>query len=263
VPALVVGIDVDRTRPSGDARSSRAFTLVDLLVSIAVVGILIAILLPSLSAVRETAHQVVCRSNVRQFGFGVEMYAEANKQLIPRTITLEANTDLSYRTLTIRFAPGDPGFQLADEQWDGLGLLYQWDYLPAPKVFYCPSHKGSHRYAEYLDQWSSDDGEIVGNFQYRGRGPTGIYGPGGVERMTFRLDQIKPSGAIIVDGLRSVDDFNHRIGANVLRADLSVFWFTDASGLVVESLKDLTSTPNAGAFQSVWQQFDVLNNQSR
>jgi type II secretory pathway pseudopilin PulG len=258
VPAQVVLFN-RTSNPGGVARLSRAFTIVDLLVSIAVVGVLIAILLPSLAAVRETAHQVVCRSNVRQFGFGVELYAEANKQLLPRTITFENGGDLSYQTIVLRFTPGgQPGFEyLLDEQWDGLGLLFQHDYLPAPKVFYCPSHQGNHRYAEYAGRWASDEGEIVGNFQYRGRGPTGTYGPGNVERMSYRLDQVRPSGALIVDGLRTLADFNHLVGANVLRADLSVSWFVDSSRAIADSLPKDQQNPSASTLQHVWQQFDI------
>lgn len=217
----------------------------------AVVGVLIAIMLPSLAAVRETAHQVVCRSNVRQLGYGVEMYAEANKRFIPRTITLANGSELSFQTMTLRFRPGQPGLEyLQDEQWDGLGLLYLDEYLPAPKLFYCPSHRGQNRFPEYADRWASDEGEVVGNFQYRGRGPSGI-------GMTFNLDQIKPSGALVVDGLRSQADFNHQVGANVLRADLSVSWFVDSGRTVSAALPKGEETPTATTWLSVWQQFDL------
>jgi competence protein ComGC len=257
VRALVVGFDVAVSKPCKGARSpSRGFTLVDLLVSIAVVGVLIAIMLPSLAGVRETAHQVVCRSNVRQLGFGLEMYAEANKQYIPRTITfLENGSDLSFQTMTLRFAPGDPEFvNVLEEQWDGLGLLFSEEYLPAQKLFYCPSHRGDHRYTQYGESWASDEGEIVGNFQFRGRGPTGRAGA-----MTFRLNQIAPYAALVVDGLRTQSDFNHQIGANVLRADLSVSWFVDQDRSISDSLPKDLEPPTPAQFQAVWTQFDPLS----
>ena len=55
------GASIASVRPErvGGCGRARAFTIVDVLVTMAVIGILIAIMLPSLSSVRETAHQVV------------------------------------------------------------------------------------------------------------------------------------------------------------------------------------------------------------
>ena len=54
--------------------SSRAFTLVELLVVIAIIGLLAAILLPTLTATRERARQTVCLGNLRQFMNAITMY---------------------------------------------------------------------------------------------------------------------------------------------------------------------------------------------
>lgn len=233
------------------------FTLLDILVTISVVGVLIAIMLPSLTSVRETAHQVVCRSNVRQLGFAFEMYTENHRGSIPKTFTLPSVQDFTneftYDTLTIRFAsqqPTTPG------TWDGLGRFFAGEYLPAPKVFYCPSHRGANPYVAYQDSWRNDHEAIVANFQYRGRGPTGLTLGNGQPQMSDRIDRIKPSSAIVADGLRTQSDFNHQVGANVLRADLSVFWFSDASRSVVDSLPKDNELPSAAVLQSIWTSLD-------
>lgn len=47
---------------------TKGFTLIELLVVIAIIAMLLAILMPSLSAVKERAKRVVCASNQRQIG---------------------------------------------------------------------------------------------------------------------------------------------------------------------------------------------------
>ena len=61
------------------------FTLIELLVVIAVIGILIALLLPALSATRDRARAVVCKSNMRQIGLSLHMYAEGHGGRFPWT----------------------------------------------------------------------------------------------------------------------------------------------------------------------------------
>ena len=63
----------------------KGFTLIELLVVIAILGLLMAILLPSLSRAKEQAKIVAVDTELRQIGICLEMYMEDNKGKHPPT----------------------------------------------------------------------------------------------------------------------------------------------------------------------------------
>jgi prepilin-type N-terminal cleavage/methylation domain-containing protein/prepilin-type processing-associated H-X9-DG protein len=60
----------------------RAFTLIELLTVIAIIGILAAIIIPTVGKVRATAQNAKCASNLRQLAMGANLYASDNKGLL-------------------------------------------------------------------------------------------------------------------------------------------------------------------------------------
>ena len=100
-------------------RRRDGFVLIELLVVVAIIGILAAILLPALARSREAARRTACLSNLSQIGVAMFMYAEENDGKLPWS--------------------GGMG------NADCLEVL-AGDYLGTAEVFVCPSDANPREY---------------------------------------------------------------------------------------------------------------------
>jgi prepilin-type N-terminal cleavage/methylation domain-containing protein/prepilin-type processing-associated H-X9-DG protein len=120
---------MDRTGTKDWLRKSSkvtgGFTLVELLVVIAVIAILAAVLLPALRGARAKAQRVVCVGNLRQINLGVRMYSDDSRDVSPTG----AITNQDFLT------PLYSGYKALMKNYVGL----KGTSSPQDKLFACPA----------------------------------------------------------------------------------------------------------------------------
>lgn len=72
-----------RTDNPQDVRRRQAFNLLEVLVTIAIIALLLAILLPSLRTVKIRTRTLLCTQNLRQWGIAVQMYRDEHHDYLP------------------------------------------------------------------------------------------------------------------------------------------------------------------------------------
>ena len=119
-----------RTRFSG--RRVAAFTLIEVLVVVAIIMLLLAILLPTMTKARDMGKRSVCISNLHQQGLALSSYARDHRDMLPyrgfKSYTIAE---------TMHEALGKPG---RGRVVCNLGVLYSDKYVGKDwDVLYCPS----------------------------------------------------------------------------------------------------------------------------
>jgi len=168
------------------------FTLIELLVVMVIIALLVGLLLPALARAKEEARKTQCRSNLRQIGLGIEMYANDNGGWSPAMsgpLAMNKSGTVRYywdpQDATIfggmhRWmgmcslnataghaqwwqARGTAASGAAPAKPVGLGLLWSGGYLTqkGAQLFYCPSNKSTrfakeHRY-DKMQQYDDDE----------------------------------------------------------------------------------------------------------
>ena len=92
----LIYLHIETLTSSDMARRMLGFTLVELLVVIAVICILAALVVPAVSKIRTTAQRVACASNLRQVGLAYMQYYQDNDQNLPHWFDLGTQSPGNY-----------------------------------------------------------------------------------------------------------------------------------------------------------------------
>lgn len=118
----------------------RAFSLVELMVVMGIIGLLTGILLPAAGKAREQARRVACLSNVRQIAQATLQYMGDNRQYLPDACSTNAPLETPVCPRTVGLPPGSP---IPDSAgmfvMTSIGGLLETYLARAAGVWRCPS----------------------------------------------------------------------------------------------------------------------------
>ena len=123
-------------------RYRKAFTLIEVLVVVAIIATLIAILLPSLAAARAQGRSVLCMNNVKQIGLAAKMYAMEFKDTFPSSAHGgEANPKTWWLHVLTRYSKAPLLFKCPDDKAE--------NFLDWSKTLPSSSELSNYRWSSY------------------------------------------------------------------------------------------------------------------
>ena len=216
----------------------RAFSLIELLVSISIVALLMSILLPALNRARAHAKVVVCAANLSELGLGLISYANENQGLIPRGPACTEPFDFACADVATNqlWIGADNPFH--KKQLHGLGLLMK-DYVRTKESYYCPADD-SLDLEEELPRIGTES-DAYASYTYRQldslplsfrRGQLSDMGINTVGKSQVRVEALALDTNSLGPEAMNLRHTNHQARvANVLYRDRSVRTFANQSGL--------------------------------
>lgn len=217
----------------GESRPRPAFTLIEVMVVVAIIALLIAILLPSLAEARRIARAAQCATNLRTAGHGVYYYTQANQGWMPNggdwaNIThtyVQRRRGGEKQEIKFLLCPGDPQPHSApwsirvDGRWQRLeyGISYGLNDWAAVRLINVQAARQALTHGYQVSNTGTPlklmdlarAGEVV---LVTDTGNDGIH----------RLEELYWDFDVAEDGITDVLEVHHKKGNNFLHADMHV-----------------------------------------
>jgi prepilin-type N-terminal cleavage/methylation domain-containing protein len=203
-------------------RSSRAdgFTLIELLTVIAIIGILAAIVIPTVGSVREKAQRAVDGNNVREILKAAQVYASDNQDRLPDPINIANNV-----------------LQSSQQVWKWPGILAKYKILDTPDFYFSKSDPfntvSSTDPVQFIITPNPQRNQIHNSFSKSGRTPSWEF-VGGV-----RMSDSPQTPVIYTRGLTNQGTWSATSGT-----------YKDAGGYVAFLGGNVAFYPNLGTIQN-------------
>ncbi len=203
----------------------RGFTLIELLVVVAIIVILIAILLPSLSQARQNALRAKCLSQLKQIGIAVYSYAAENNDFAPPYPMGDDGSDQGYRSnVTFSWYSGGTVTGVALMVDSGHLTRLTADAVPAgymggrPVLTICPARPKP----KPMNAGDTSRSDNAVDYNYRGifattdaNGPVLTNG----KRSNIKLSQGIPGKMMMIDDIGFYSEGIHNGYSNMLMID--------------------------------------------
>lgn len=123
VPMVRPAPDAEGVGPVERTPSSGAFTLAELMVSVTLIAVLMALLLPAITRARQSMKSVTCLANLQRIATGLRLYAHDNARRLPDP----AQTGVAWEQSLLPYVPSS-SFQCPSDQElaPASGSSYDW-----------------------------------------------------------------------------------------------------------------------------------------
>jgi prepilin-type N-terminal cleavage/methylation domain-containing protein/prepilin-type processing-associated H-X9-DG protein len=253
-------------------RSRWGFTLVELMVVMVIISILLALLLPAVMSMRESARGIECKNHLRQIGLAVLSYTNHNNDVLPTyrwydsgpLFTLTFNDERiqvdkpRWNLLIGPFIEGSLDTSILDPDGDGI-VDFDDDFTPfANKVFICPNA---------AERNNSRDSSYGYNYHYLGHAR--VLTPGATRQPPFINYPVRHGSLIntghtvmVADSLGTASGYPeagrepysfaskrcNSIGNHAYSLDPPVPWYTGADGQpVLGNVGEMSCEPSGSA----------------
>ncbi len=200
----------------------RAFTLVEILVVISIITLLVAIITPTLSVVKDMGRAATCASNLNATMRDILMYAEDNAgHVIPYRLARDPNTGKDsapaepYLT-TIAFGldadpPNHPDSGMLRDARN-LGYGYVQEAFNDYERLYCPDQPNEQNEASnYVKPWGTGDKEVYAGYMYNPN--VQLLSGNSVHKYRPEIEYIPTDSPMVCDLVYGEKYLSHAIGS--------------------------------------------------